>query len=243
MLMGSFVPRLRRLGRQPLVLAAVAAVIVLVCGAVAVVRLDSAPAAATPKIVYVPTPTPVPGPTQTVVRTKTKTVVVTASPSPATSRTPSGAVQLRCSAPQVTLTLTTNKPRYAQGETVRLTATLRRSDPPNGEYQHFDPRPCVVDPGGFTVYLTDDEQQPVYPAARCCLGVYAIYVPYNGAQFYLANGASHVVTYTWDGQTRYPGTAGNSPAYAGDYHAVAQWMYPYADSAQITFHLNGPAAP
>lgn len=233
---------LRGLRRQPVALASLAALIALISGVVAVARIASTPAASKTTVVYVPTASPVPGPTQTVTRTVTKTVVVTASPSPGASRHPSPATQLRCSSAQLTLTLTTNKAHYAQGEAVHFTATLRRDDPPNTEYEHFDPRPCVVDPGGFTVYLTDSSQQPVSPA-RCCLGLYPEYFPYTGSQLPLARGGSHQVTYDWNGTMEYPGTAGNGPAYAGDYHAVAQWMYPYSNSDQITFSMDGPAAP
>lgn len=228
------------LSRQPVALACLAAVVVSVSGGVAVTRLVSDPAATKTRTVYVPTPTPVPGPTQTVVRTKTKTVAGKPSPAPTVTKTVSKPVQLRCATPQLALTLKSSKTRYAQGETITLTATLHRADPPDGEYQHFDPRPCYVDPGGFTVYLTDDEQQPVYPATRCCLGVYPVYTPYGGAQFAMARGASHAITYTWDGKVRYPSSSGPTAAYGGNYHAVAQWMYPYEDSSQITFHLAGP---
>ena len=240
--MGAPVKRLRGLGRQPVALASLAALIALVSGVVAVARLTSTPAAVKIRVVYQPTASPVPGPTQTVTRNVTKTIVVTASPSPPASRHPSPATQLRCASAQLSLTLASNKTKYSQGEVVRLTATLRREDPPNTEYQHFDPRPCVVDPGGFSVYLTDDSHQPVFPV-RCCPGLYPEYFPYSGAQFPLARGGSHRVTYTWDGTMMYPNGAGNGPAYAGDYHAVAQWMYPYANSDQITFSLDGPAAP
>jgi hypothetical protein len=232
---------LRGLGRQPVALASLAGLIVLVSGGVLVARADLGASAG--RIVYVPTPTPVPGPTQTVVRTTTKTVVVTASPSPAASGTRPASVQLRCSSAQLSLTLRSDKTIYTQHESVHLTATLRRSDPPNSEYQHFDPRPCFVDPGGFTVYLTDDFHQPVYPGGRCCLGLYPEYFPYTSAQFSLARGGSHRVAYTWNGEMQYGGTAGSGPAYAGNYHAVAEWMYPYVGSARITFYRDGPAAP
>jgi hypothetical protein len=241
---GALLARLRGLSRQPVIVACVGGVIVLVSGAVLVARADSRPAATSTRVVYVPTPSPslvpVPGPTRTVVRTRT--VVVTAVPSPAASGRPA-AVQLRCSSAQLSLTVRSDKTTYTQDEPVRLTATLRRSDPPNSEYEHFDPRPCFVDPGGFTVYLTDDSHQPVYPGGGCCMGLYAEYFPYTGAQFALARGGTHRVTYTWNGQMLYGGSAGSGPAYVGNYHAVAQWMYPYADSEQITFYRDGPPAP
>lgn len=229
--------------RQPVALACLAALVVSVSGGVAITRIVSEPTATKTRTLYVPTPTPVPGPTQTVFQTKTKRVVAKPSPAPTVTRTVSKPVQLRCATPQLSLTLKSSKSHYAQGETITLTATLHRADPPDGEYQHFDPRLCFVDPGAFTVYLTDDEQQPVYPATRCCLGVYPIYTPYDGAQFAMARGASHTISYTWDGKVRYAGSTDPTAAYAGNYHAVAQWMYPYADSSQITFHLAGPTAP
>lgn len=241
---GALVARLRGLSRQPVALACVAGLIVLASGAVLVVRADLGPAATSTRVVYVPTPSPslvpVPGPTRTVVRTKT--VVVTAVPSPAPSGRPA-AVQLRCSSAQLSLTVRSDKKTYTQDEPVRLTATLRRSDPPNSEYEHFDPRPCYVDPGGFTVYLMDDSHQPVYPGGTCCLGLYPEYMPYTKAQFALAGGGTHRVGYTWTGKMFYGGSGGSGPAYAGNYHAVAEWMYPYVNSEQATFYRDGPAAP
>src|SRR5438045_535630 len=118
----SVLAALRTLRRQPVALAALGTLVALVSGVVAVARIASTPAAVKPRVVSVPTATPVPGPTQTVTRTVTKTVVVTASPT--ASAHPSPATQLRCSSPQLSLTLTANKSHYAQGETVHFIATL-----------------------------------------------------------------------------------------------------------------------
>lgn len=231
---------LRDAAKTPRLLVPAVMVVLVGGGLVAVTKVAVAPAAAKTRVVYVPTPvaSPVPGPTVTVSLTPapapTRTVRVTASPSPTKPQ------QLRCSSPQVYLTLTTDHNSYQQGRSIHFTAVLRRADPPNSEYQHFDPRPCVVDPGGFTVYLTDESNQPVNRSAPF-FGIYAIPQPYGADEITLKRGGSYRVPYTWDG-TIYDGTSSSSePAYAGTYHAVAEWMYPYASSAQVSFHVDGPS--
>jgi hypothetical protein len=139
-----------------------------------------------------------------------------------------------CSSSDVTLSLTTDRPVYVSGETVRFIYTLK----------NVSASACDVDETDMHVQVYDARDRAVLEHPP---GIYLYPTPpppYTTANRHvLGRGESYTdEDCTWDTHD-YVGAPGGGSAPSGSYHAIAYWTYPSETSAPAYFTITGGPTP